>query len=52
MMEQKMKQIKKQREGKERREKRKEKSAIGWVTRPPTEELEKVPKELKGSATL
>ena len=28
------------------------KSAIGWVTVPPMEELEKVPKELKGSATL
>ena len=27
-------------------------SAIGWVTGPPMEELEKVPKELKGSATL
>ena len=27
-------------------------SASGWVTRPPMEELEKVPKELKGSATL
>jgi hypothetical protein len=27
-------------------------SAIGWVTQPPMEELEKVPKELKGSATL
>jgi hypothetical protein len=27
-------------------------SAIGWNTRPPMEELEKVPKELKGSATL
>jgi hypothetical protein len=27
-------------------------SAIGWITRPPMEELEKVPKELKGSATL
>jgi hypothetical protein len=27
-------------------------SAIGWVTRPPMEELEKVPKELKGTATL
>jgi hypothetical protein len=25
-------------------------SAIGWITRPPMEELEKVPKELKGSA--
>jgi hypothetical protein len=28
------------------------KSAIGWITGPPVEELEKVPKELKGSATL
>jgi hypothetical protein len=27
-------------------------SAIGWITRLPVEELEKVPKELKGSATL
>jgi hypothetical protein len=27
-------------------------SAIGWNTRPPMEKLEKVPKELKGSATL
>ena len=27
-------------------------SAIGWITWPPMEELEKVPKELKGSATL
>jgi hypothetical protein len=27
-------------------------SAIGWNTVPPMEELEKVPKELKGSATL
>ena len=26
--------------------------SIGWITGPPTEELEKVPKELKGSATL
>jgi hypothetical protein len=26
-------------------------SAIGWNTGPPMEELEKVPKELKGSAT-
>ena len=26
-------------------------SAIGWITGPPKEELEKVPKELKGSAT-
>ena len=25
---------------------------IGWFTGPPMEELEKVPKELKGSATL
>jgi hypothetical protein len=25
---------------------------IGWITRPPMEELEKVTKELKGSATL
>jgi hypothetical protein len=28
------------------------KSAIGWITGLPMEELEKVPKELKGSATL
>ena len=27
-------------------------SAIGWITGLPVEELEKVPKELKGSATL
>ena len=27
-------------------------SAIGWNTGPPMEELERVPKELKGSATL
>jgi hypothetical protein len=27
-------------------------SAIGWITGPPMEELEKVPKELKGPATL
>jgi hypothetical protein len=27
-------------------------SAIGWITGPPMEELEKVPKELRGSATL
>jgi hypothetical protein len=27
-------------------------SSIGWNTGPPNEELEKVPKELKGSATL
>jgi hypothetical protein len=27
-------------------------SAIGWNTGPPIEELEKVPKELKGSVTL
>jgi hypothetical protein len=27
-------------------------SAIGWVTEPAMEEIEKVPKELKGSATL
>ena len=27
-------------------------SAIGWITGPLVEELEKVPKELKGSATL
>jgi hypothetical protein len=26
--------------------------SIGWNTGPPVEELEKVPKELKGSATL
>jgi hypothetical protein len=25
---------------------------IGWNTGPPVEELEKVPKEMKGSATL
>jgi hypothetical protein len=25
---------------------------LGWITGPPMEELEKVPKELKGSATL
>jgi hypothetical protein len=25
---------------------------IGWITGPPMEELEKVPKELKGTATL
>jgi hypothetical protein len=30
----------------------KKKEAIGWITGPPMEELEKVPKELKGSATL
>jgi hypothetical protein len=29
-----------------------EQSAIGWITGPPMEELEKVAKELKGSATL
>jgi hypothetical protein len=28
------------------------KSSIRWLTGPPMEELEKVPKELKGSATL
>jgi hypothetical protein len=28
------------------------KLTIGWNTGPPMEELEKVPKELKGSATL
>ena len=28
------------------------KSAIGWITGPPMEELEKIPKELKGSAAL
>jgi hypothetical protein len=28
------------------------KSAIGWITGPQVEELEKVPKELKGSAIL
>ena len=27
-------------------------TAIGWITGPPMEELEKVPKELKGSANL
>jgi hypothetical protein len=27
-------------------------SAIEWITRPPIEELEKLPKELKESATL
>jgi hypothetical protein len=27
-------------------------SAIGWITGPPMDELEKVPKELKGSAIL
>jgi hypothetical protein len=27
-------------------------TAIGWITGPPMEELEKIPKELKGSATL
>jgi hypothetical protein len=27
-------------------------TAIGWITGPPVEELEKVPKELKGTATL
>jgi hypothetical protein len=27
-------------------------SAIGWMTGPRKEELEKVPKELKGSASL
>jgi hypothetical protein len=27
-------------------------SAIGWITGSPMEELEKVTKELKGSATL
>jgi hypothetical protein len=27
-------------------------SSIGWNTGPPMEELEKIPKELKGSATL
>jgi hypothetical protein len=27
-------------------------SAIGWITGLPMEELEKVPKELKGPATL
>ena len=26
--------------------------AVGWITGPPMEELEKVPKELGGSATL
>ena len=27
-------------------------SAIGWITGPPMDELEKVPKDLSGSATL
>jgi hypothetical protein len=27
-------------------------AAVGWITGIPMEELEKVPKELKGSATL
>jgi hypothetical protein len=27
-------------------------SAIGWITGPPMEELEKVPMKLKGTATL
>jgi hypothetical protein len=27
-------------------------SSIGWITGPSMEDLEKVPKELKGSATL
>jgi hypothetical protein len=27
-------------------------SAIGWITGPPMEELKKVTKELKGTATL
>jgi hypothetical protein len=27
-------------------------SSIGWITGPPMEELEKIPKELKGSETL
>ena len=27
-------------------------SAIGWITGPPVEELERVPKELRGSPTL
>jgi hypothetical protein len=27
-------------------------SSFGWITGPPMEELEKVPKELRGSATL
>jgi hypothetical protein len=27
-------------------------SPIGWVTRPPMKELEKLPKELKGTAAL
>jgi hypothetical protein len=27
-------------------------SAIGWITGPPMEEVEKLPKELKGTATL
>jgi hypothetical protein len=32
--------------------KRGSQSANGWITGLPVEELEKVPKELKGSATL
>jgi hypothetical protein len=32
--------------------KKKPESSIGWITGTPVEELEKVPKELKGSATL
>jgi hypothetical protein len=27
-------------------------SVNGWITGPPMEELEKIPKELKGTATL
>jgi hypothetical protein len=27
-------------------------SVIGWITGPPMEELEKVPKELKGFTTI
>jgi hypothetical protein len=27
-------------------------SAVGWITGPPMEELEKIPKELMGSVTL
>jgi hypothetical protein len=27
-------------------------SAIGWITGPPMDKLEKIPKELKGSAIL
>jgi hypothetical protein len=37
---------------KEKKEIERSQSAIGWVTRPLMEELEKLPKELKGTATL